>query len=99
MSFGGYLAPINPAKFAALRCEKDIEVTMYVLLMSTMWLESFSMFEETDTLDSQRIRRQISSAKELLTKVESELSASGKYEELLAEIKVITSKLGSRIVL
>jgi hypothetical protein len=72
---------------------------MYALLMSTMWLESFPMFEDTDTSDSRRIRRQISTAKELLIKVESELSAEGKYEKLMAEIKVVTSQLGSRIAL
>lgn len=99
MSFGGYLELDNPAKFTAVRSQKDLEVVMYSLLFSTLWLESFPMFEESDFDDRARIRRQISSARKVLLDVEEELSAEGKYAELMTEVKGITNFLGQRITL
>jgi len=99
ISFGGYLDPVNPAKITARRKQRDLEVLMYALLLSTMWLESFPIFEDSDPSDLRRVRRQISSAKQLLLEVESVLSTEGKYKDLMTEIAGVTQSLGTRIVL
>lgn len=99
MSFGDYLELDNPSKFTAVQSQKDLEVAMYSLLLSTLWLESFPMFEESDPDDLRRIRRHISSARKVLLEVEGELSAAGKYAELMAEVTGITNSLGKRIAL
>lgn len=99
MSFGGYLELGNPAKFTARPFQKDLEVAMYALLLSTLWLESFPVFEESESDDLRRIRRQISSARKVLLEVEEGLSAEGKYEDLLKEIQNVTTALGGKIAL
>lgn len=99
MSFGGYLELDNPAKITARSSQKDLEIAMYALLLNTLWLESFPVFEESDPDDLTRIRLHIGSAKKVLLEIEGELSAEAKYAELLAEVQSITNSLGERITL
>lgn len=99
ISLGGYLELNNPSKFTATSFEKNLDVIMYALLLSTLWLESFPMFEESIPNDLRRIRRHILSAKKVLTEIKGRLSGEGKYGELMAEIEGITNSLGNRIAL
>ena len=96
MAFGGYLKPTNKAKITARRYGKDLEVVTYALLLSTMWLESFSLIEETETSDPERIRHQIKTGRKLLLEVEKTLKSEGKYKTLQSEIRCVTEKLGEK---
>ena len=99
MAFGDYLDPRNLSKITARNYGVNLEVVTYSLLLSTMWLESFMIFEEVDPMDARRIRSGVKSGRDLLLEIETVLHSEGKLEMLLSEIRKMTESLGGKIVL
>jgi hypothetical protein len=99
MSSGGYRELHNEAKITARRKGKNLEVAMYAVLLSSMWMESFLYLERPIASDMRRVRYQIKSGREILLEVQAVLKSEGKYVRLMSEVRHLTSSLGSKITL
>lgn len=99
MASGGYREMHDKTKITARREGKDLEVAMYSVLLSSMFMESFPFLEKPWPDHARRIRNQVRQGKEILSEVQSMLQCDGKYISLMSEIKALTVSLGSKIAL
>lgn len=93
MSFGSYLDPQNKACFSSDPRGVDLQVAIYALLLSSLWLKCYPSFEEIDESDTRAIKAELRKAQAALNSGLRELIAEDKYVELKAGLQALTADL------